>query len=77
MNEKPDYRINLEMLQKLFPGKMSITTLDAANVLGCSVKSIRSAIIRRIKPLPAVKVTPKMYLISIPSFARWLSDVGR
>lgn len=77
MSEKPDYRINLEMLQKLFPGKMSITTLDAATVLGCSVKSIRSAIIRRIKPLPAVKVTSKMYLISIPSFARWLSDVGR
>lgn len=77
MSEKPDYRINLEMLSKRFPGRISISTQEAAEVLDCSDKSIRSAIIRKVKPLPAVKLTPKKYVISIPSFARWLSDVGR
>lgn len=75
--EKQDYRINLEMLMKLFPNRASISTQECAEVLSCSNKTVRSAIRRKNNPLPAVKVTPKMYAIAIPSFARWLSDVGR
>ena len=75
--EKADYRINLEMLMKMFPDRASISTQECAKILNCSDKSVRSAIKRRINPLPAVKVTPKMYAIAIPSFARWLSDIGR
>ena len=75
--EKQDYRINLEMLMKLFPDRASISTQECADVLSCSDKTVRSAIRRRVNPLPAVKITPKKYLIAIPSFARWLSDIGR
>ena len=75
--EKKDYRINLEMLMKLFPERASISTQEAADVLDCSDKTIRSAIKRRYNPLPAVKISSKKYLIAIPSFARWLSDIGR
>ena len=75
--EKQDYRINLEMLMKMFPDCASITTQDTAKALKCSVKTVRSAIKRRNKPLPAVKISSKMYLVPIPSLARWMSDVGR
>ena len=77
MSEKPDYRINLEMLNKRFPGRVSISTQEAAEVLDCSDKTIRSSITRRNNALPAVKITPKKFVIPIPSFARWLSDSGR
>ena len=77
MMEKADYRINLEMLKSLFPDCASITTQDTAKALKCSVKTVRSAIKRRNKPLPAVKISTKMYLVPIPSLARWMSDVGR
>ena len=75
--EKPDYRINLEMLMNMFPNCASINTEDTAKALKCSVKTVRSAIRRRNKPLPAVKISSKMYLIPIPSLARWMSDVSR
>ena len=77
MSEKPDYRINLEMLYKRFPGRVSISTQEAAEVLDCCEKTIRSSIIRKNNPLPAVKITSKKFVIPIPSFARWLSGSGR
>ena len=77
MMEKADYRINLEMLKSLFPDCASISTEDTAKALKCSVKTVRSAIRRKNNPLPAVKISSKMFLIPIPSLARWMSDVGR
>lgn len=75
--EKQDYRINLEMLMKMFPNCVSITTQDTAKALNCSSKTVRSAIRRKNNPLPAVKISSKMYLVPIPSLARWMSTVGR
>ncbi|MBP3494926.1 MAG: hypothetical protein J6K52_01845 [Clostridia bacterium] len=74
--EKPDYRINLERLLELFPGKAAINVKDVANVLGCDERRVRSSISRKRNPLPAVRLGGQ-YSISIPSFARWLSSSER
>lgn len=74
--EKPDYRINYEILLKKFPDRVAINTKEAATVLGCSDRTVRSAITRQRNPLPAQKLGKNMWAISIPSFARWLSSQG-
>lgn len=70
--EKPDYRINLERLLKLYPGRTTITVKEVSETLGCCERTIRSTIKRKHNPIPAQKVGSN-YIISIPSFARWLS----
>ena len=74
--EKADYRINYELLLKMFPERVSITTKEAAKVLGCADRTVRSAITRCRNPLPAQKLGKNMWAISIPSLARWLSTQG-
>lgn len=74
--EKQDYRINYEMLLKKFPDRAAINTKEAAAVLGCADRTIRSAITRTRNPLPAQKLGKNMWVIPIPSFARWLSSQG-
>lgn len=74
--EKQDYRINYELLLKMFPDRVTISTGEAANVLGCAESSVRAAIKRVRDPLPAQKVGKSKWVISIPSFARWLSSQG-
>lgn len=75
--EKLGYRENYENLNELFPGRASISTSEAASVLGCCNKTVLSAIKRTRNPIPAVKVSSKKYLISITDLARWLSSERR
>lgn len=74
--EKPDYRINYEMLLKKFPDRVAINTKEAAEVLGCADSTVRAAITRVHNKLPAQKIGKNMWVIPIPSFARWLSSQG-
>lgn len=74
--EKQDYRINYELLIKKFPNRVSITPKEAAEVMGCTDKTVRAAIRRVRYPLPAQKLGKKLWVIPIPSFAQWLSTQG-
>lgn len=74
--EKRDYRINYELLLKKFPNRATISTKEAAELLGCSDRTIRSAITRAKNKLPAQKLGKSLWVIAIPSFARWLSSEG-
>ena len=74
--EKPDYRINYEMLLKMFPDRVAINTKEVATVIGCADSTVRAAIKRTRNPLPAQKIGKNMWAIPIPSFARWLSSQG-
>ena len=76
MMEKQDYRINYELLLKKFPNRVSISTKEAAEVMGCSDRTVRSAITRVHNPLPAQKLGKNLWVIAIPGFARWLSSQG-
>lgn len=75
--EKLGYRENYEKLNTLFPGRASISTSEAATILGCCNKTVLSAIRRSRNPIPAVKVSSKKYLISVTDLARWLSNERR
>lgn len=71
--EKASYRDTIAHLNDLFPGRASITAQEAAQVLDCDIKTVRSSMARVKNPLPSVKVTEKKVVIPIPAFARWLS----
>ncbi len=71
MMEKSGYRENYEILRDLFPGRATISTVEAANVVGSDVRTIRAAIERVNDPLPARKIGTKT-VIPIPALARWM-----
>lgn len=71
--EKTYYRDILETLKSTFPGRVTITPYEAADVLNMNVYTVYKAIARRDNPLPAVKVGSRMMAIPIAAFAKWLS----
>ncbi|MBQ7906806.1 MAG: helix-turn-helix domain-containing protein [Clostridia bacterium] len=75
--EKQDYRTNYEHLMLLFPDRAVISVKEVASVLSCDPRTVRSTIQRSKNPLPATKIGKGAYVISIPSFARWLATEGR
>ena len=75
--EKLGYRENYERLLNLFPDRASISSSEAASVLGCCSKTVLAAIKRTRNPIPATKVSAKKYIISITDLARWLSAEKR
>lgn len=70
--EKPDYRVNLEMLCEMFPGKATITPKEAAEVMGANVNTVYEAMKKKYYPLPSNKLAKKKIVIPIAGFARWL-----
>ena len=71
MLEKAGYRENYELLRDLFPGRATISTVEAANVIGSDVRTIRAAIGKVNNPLPSCKIGSKV-VIPIPALARWM-----
>ena len=69
--EKKGYRDALEMLKEMFPGVVSITVKEAAQVLGTSTCTVYEAVKRKYNAIPSKKVAGKI-VIPIPAFASWL-----
>lgn len=65
--EKVDYRDNLEMLQGMFPGQVTITIQDACAIL----KRDKRALLRD-RAFPAQKVGGR-YAVPIVGLAKYLS----
>ena len=70
------YNETVAMLRKFFPEQIAISVKEAAKALHVSEGTIRNAISRKVKPLPARHLTNGRILISIPSLASWLSSEG-
>lgn len=65
--ELEDYRDNLELLGKLFPGKATITIEETAQVIGCHERTIA-----KNDDIPIVKVGRRS-AVPIVGLARYLS----
>ena len=65
--EKVDYRDNLEMLQAMFPGKMTISIQEACSLLNREKRSLLGD-----RSFPAQKVGGR-YAVPIVGLARYLS----
>lgn len=65
--ELEDYRDNLELLGKLFPGKATITIEETAQVIGCHKRTIAGN-----DNIPVVKVGRRS-AVPIVGLARYLS----
>lgn len=65
----------LEMIEKKYPGKLFLKPKEAAEITGCNIKTIVSAINKKYNPLPARNVgggiQNKSYIIPISEFIRW------
>lgn len=72
MLEKVGFRENYELLRELFPGRVTVSTTEAAAALGTDVRTIRAATELARDPLPSRKVGEKKVLIPLPALARWM-----
>lgn len=70
--EKKEYREHLEMLLEMFPGRMTITVKEAAEVMSSDIRTIYNATKLVKNPLPSKKLCGKI-VIPIAAFANWLS----
>lgn len=65
--EKTDYRATLEMIQTIYPGKMTLTILEACRLCGRDRRTLL-----KDKAFPARLVGGK-YAINIAALARYMS----
>ena len=70
--EKEGYREMLEALNEKFPGRVTITPKEAADVMGTDVRVVYSAIARVKNPMPCKRLAQKKIVIPIPALARWM-----
>ena len=71
--EKQGYRETIEFLADRFPGRVTISPQEAAEVMNCDIKTVYGSLKARKNPLPSMKLGPKKIVISVTAFARWLS----
>lgn len=69
----------IELVTKKYPGKAFLKPREAAEVLGCNIKTVYSCIERRYNPLPARNISAgiknKAYIIPVTELCRW--SMGR
>lgn len=70
--EKKGYRAQLEMLLEMFPGRMTITVKEAAEVMDSNIGTVYNAMKLVKNPLPHKKLCGKI-VIPIAAFANWLA----
>jgi hypothetical protein len=69
--EKQGYLETLNVLREMFPGKLTLTVKEAADVMGANTCTVYEAVKRKYNPLPSKKLSGKI-VIPIPAFASWL-----
>ena len=70
--EKQGYRETLEMLERLYPNRTTISVKEAAKAMNASDRSVYDAVKRRYNPIPSQKLTRKKIVIPLAAFAKWL-----
>lgn len=71
--ELAGYRENIEMLQDLFPGRMTIDLPECAQVLGVNIKTVYESIKPyRKNPIPTQVVGGRKRVVPIVGLARWM-----
>lgn len=72
MREKEGYREQIERLAEIYPGKIALTVIEAANVLGIDKRTVMVLIQR--KKLAATDISKgaknKRYIIPITALAK-------
>ena len=65
----------IELVRKKYPEKAFLKPREAAEVLGCNIKTVYSCIERRYNPLPARNISNgiknKAYIIPVTELCRW------
>lgn len=65
----------LELIEKKYPERAFLKPKEAAEIIGCNIKTVNAAITRRYNPLPARNISTgiknKSYIIPITELCRW------
>ena len=71
------YRDALEVLLEQFPGRVAISSHEAAKVMGISYKTVLKHIGCEKNPIPHIPANGKSFLIPLTGFAKWLALAER
>ena len=75
--ELAGYRENIEFLNEMFPGRVTITIPECAKVMDCNVKTIYELIKPyRKNPIPTQLIGSRRRVVPIVGLARWLCQKG-
>lgn len=69
--EKEGYKETLDMIQKMFPGRIALSVKEVATVMNKNQGTIYDATKRTKNPLPCKKVGGSI-TINIAKLARWM-----
>ena len=65
----------LELIEKKYPSRAFLKPKEAAEIMGCNIKTIMAAINKRSNPLPARNISAgihnKSYIIPVTELCRW------
>lgn len=65
----------LELIEKKYPDRAFLKPKEAAEIMGCNIKTVMVAINKRYNPLPARNVSSgiknKSYIIPVTELCRW------
>ena len=71
--ELAGYRENIEMLQDLFPGRVTINLSECAQILGVNIKTVyESTKPYRKNPIPTQLVGGRKRVVPLVGLARWM-----
>lgn len=71
--EKANYRVNLELIQNMFPDRATLSPEECGRVIGCSRNTVYSYMRRAKNPLPCKRLSDHKVIIPIASLANWMS----
>lgn len=75
MKQMQGYYEMLELIEKKYPGRAFLKPKEAAEIMGCNIKTVFVNINKRYNPLPARNVSNgiknKSYIIPITELCRW------
>ena len=71
MKETEDYKNIVAMILEKYPGKVTLTVRETAEVMSCAKSTVYKFIGDDKKPLPTLK-NCKAVRVPIPALARWM-----
>lgn len=71
------YRENIEFLNVMFPGRVTISISECAKAMGCDIKTVYNLIKPyRKNPIPTQLIGTRRRVVPIVGLARWLCMKG-
>lgn len=68
------YRQALELIERQYPNRITITPKEIAKLFGVDPKTVYQACKQKKNPLPCVRFSKRKILIPISELATWMAE---